>query len=77
MAAYHLMSLFRHFGLDSHKQATLATLRSYSFVIGGWISQNACKRVLKLSQLSKKRPWMDAIFPQMEARPPPLAYPIA
>ena len=28
MVAYNLMSLFRHFGLNSHNQATLATLTS-------------------------------------------------
>jgi hypothetical protein len=77
MVAYNLMSLFRHFGLNSHNQATLATLRSYCFAIGGWISQHARKRVLKLSLPRTKRPWMDAIFRQIEARPPPFAYSIA
>ena len=77
MVAYNLMSLFRHFGLNSHNQATLATLRSYCFAIGGWISQHARKRVLKLSLPRQKRPWMDAIFQQIEARPPPDAYPTA
>ena len=37
MVAYNLMSLFRHFGLSSHSQATLATLRSYCFAKGGWV----------------------------------------
>ena len=77
MVAYNLMSLFRHFGLNSHNQATLATLRSYCFAIGGWISQHARKRVLKLSLPRKKRSWMDAIFRQIEARPPPFRYSIA
>ena len=77
MVAYNLMSLFRHFGLNSHNQATLATLRSYCFAIGGWISQHARKRVLKLSLPRKKRSWMDAIFRQIEARPPPFCYSIA
>jgi hypothetical protein len=49
MVAYNLMSLFRHFGLNSHNQVTLATLRSYCFAIGGWVIQHARKRVLKLS----------------------------
>ena len=35
MVAYNLMSLFRHVGLNSHNRATLATLRSYCFAIGG------------------------------------------
>ena len=77
MVAYNLMSLFRHFGLNSHNQATLATLRSYCFAIGGWISHHARKRVLKLSLPRQKRPWMDAIFRQIKARPPSLAYSIA
>ena len=45
VVAYNLMSPFRHLGLKSHNQATLATLRSYGFAIGGWVSQDACKRV--------------------------------
>jgi len=77
MVAYNLMSLFRHFGLNCHNQATLATLRPYGFAIGGWISQHARKWVLKLSLPRKKRPWMDAIFRQIEARPPPFVYSIA
>lgn len=36
-SSYNLMSLFRHFGLDSHNPATLATLRSNCFAIVGWI----------------------------------------
>jgi hypothetical protein len=55
----------------------LGDLRSYCFAIGGWVSQHARKRVLKLSLPRKKRPWMDAIFQQIEARPPPFAYSIA
>ena len=74
MVAYNLMSLFRHLGLKSHNQATLATLRSYGFAIGGWVSQHARKRVLQLSLPHKKRPWMDAIFRQIEVHPPPFAY---
>jgi len=74
MVAYNLMSLFRHLGLKSHNQATLATLRSYGFAIGGRVSQHACKRVLQLSLPHKKRPWMDAIFRQIEVHPPPFAY---
>jgi len=74
MVAYNLMSLFRHLGLNSHNQATLAALRSYGFAIGGWVSQHARKRVLQLSLPRKKRPWMDAIFRQIEVHPPPFAY---
>ncbi|MBK8090966.1 MAG: hypothetical protein IPK32_02920 [Verrucomicrobiaceae bacterium] len=56
MVAYNLMSLFRHFGLNSHNQATLAMLRSYCFAIGGWVRQHARKRVLKLSLPGKNVP---------------------
>ena len=77
MVAYNLISLFRHFALNSHNQATLATLRSYCFAIGAWTSHHARKRVLKLSLPRQKRPWMDSLFQQIEARPPPFAYPTA
>jgi len=77
MVAYNVISLFRHFALNNHNTATLGTLRSYCFAIGGWISQHARKRALKLSLPRQKRLWMDAIFRQIEARPPPFAYPIA
>ena len=71
------MSLFRHFGLNSNNQATLATLGSYCFAKGGWFSQLARKGVLKLSLPRKKRSLMDAIFRQIEARQPPFAYSFA
>ena len=74
MVAYNLMSLFRHFGLNSHNQATLGTLRSYCFALGGWISQHARKQVLKLSLPRKKRPWMDAILHKIDSLAAPLAY---
>jgi hypothetical protein len=74
MVAYNLMSLFRHFALNSRNTATLATLRSYCFAIGGWVSQHARRRVLKLSLPRQKRSWMDAIFLQIDARPPPFLY---
>ena len=77
MAAYNLLSLFRHFALNSRNTATLSTLRSYCFAIGGWVSQHARQRVLKLSLPRSKRPWMDSIFRQIDASPPPYRYPIA
>lgn len=77
MAAYNLMSLFRHSALNSRNSATLATLRSYCFAIGGWVTQHARQKVLKLSLPRSKRPWMDSIFRQIEARPPPFDYPTA
>jgi hypothetical protein len=74
MVAYNLMSLFRHFGLNSRNQATLATLRSYCFAIGGWVSKHARNKVLKLSLPRTKRPWMDAIFRKIKAHLPPFSY---
>jgi hypothetical protein len=74
MVAYNLISLFRHFALNSHNQASL---RSYCFVIGAWVRHHARKRVLKLSLPRQKRPWLDSIFQHIEARPPPFAYPTA
>jgi hypothetical protein len=74
MVAYNLISLFRHFTLNSHNQATMGALRSYGFAIGGWISQHARSRVLRLSLPRQKRSWMDTIFRQIEERTPAFAY---
>jgi hypothetical protein len=74
MVAYNLMSLFRHFALNSHNTATLSTLRSYCFAIGGWVSQHARQRILKLSLPRSKRPWMDSIFRKIDTSPPPFHY---
>lgn len=74
MAAYNLLSLFRHFALNSHNRATLSTLRSQCFAIGAWISSHSRKTVLKLSLPLKKRPWMNAIFHKINVLSPPFAY---
>lgn len=74
MVAYNLMSLFRHLGLNSHNQATLSTLRSHCFAIGGWLSEHARKRVLKLSLPRQKRPWMDTILLNVQSLAAPFAY---
>ena len=74
MLAYNLMSLFRHCALNSRNTATLSTLRSYCFAIGGWVSQHARKKVLKLSLPRSKRPWMDAIFRNIQSSAPPFLY---
>ena len=74
MVAYNLMSLFRHIGLDSNNQATLSTLRSNCFAIGGWGSQHARKRVLKLSLPRQKHPWKDAILLKIQSLAAPFAY---
>jgi hypothetical protein len=77
MVADNLMSLFRHFTLNDHHQATLSTLRSSCFAIGGWVNQHARKHSLKLSLPSQKRPSMDSIFRKIDAQAPPFSYPIA
>ena len=77
MVAYNLMKLLRHFGLNSDNQAALATLRSYRYAIGAGAIQHSRKRVLKISLPCNKHPLMDAIFRQIETRPPPFTYPIA
>ncbi|NJL71273.1 MAG: hypothetical protein HC888_06520, partial [Candidatus Competibacteraceae bacterium] len=74
MVAYNLMSLFRHFALNSHNTATLSTLRSYCFALGAWVSQHARRRVLKISLPRSKRPWMDSIFRQINDHSPPFTY---
>ena len=75
MVAYNLISLFRHFALNSNNTANLSTLRSYCFAIGGWVSTHARKRVLKLSLPRPKRPWMDSIFRHIDEKSPPFSYP--
>lgn len=74
MAAYNLISLLRHFGLNNHQQATQGTLRSQCFAIGGWISEHARKTVLKLSLPRKRRPWMEAAFAKISSLAPPFSF---
>ena len=66
MLAYNLMALFRHVALNDHRRSTLKTVRSYCFALGSWIGTRTGKRVLKISLPRKKRPWMDAIFRNIE-----------
>jgi hypothetical protein len=51
---------------NSRNQDTLATLRPYCFAIGGWVSQHACHRGLKLCLPRPKRLLMDSIFRQID-----------
>lgn len=74
MAAYNLISLLRHFGLNNQQQATQGTLRSQCFAIGGWISEHARKTVLKLSLPRKRRPWMEAAFAKISSLALPLSF---
>lgn len=77
MIAYNLMSLFRHFALNHHNKATLSTLKSYCFALGAWTANHANKKVLKISLPSKKRPWMNGIFENINNASPPFQYPNA
>jgi hypothetical protein len=43
MVAYNIMSLFRHFALQSHNKATLATLKVYCSALT-WSVNHAKKR---------------------------------
>ena len=77
MIAYNLMSLFRHFALNHHNKATLSTLKSYCFALGAWTVNHANKKVLKISLPTKKRPWMNGIFENINNASPPFQYPNA
>ena len=74
MLAYNLMALFRHVALNAHKKATLKTVRAYCFALGSWVSSYAGKRVLKIALPKKKRPWMDAIFQNIEKAQAPFSF---
>jgi hypothetical protein len=66
MAAYNLISLFRHFALNEHNKATHQTLKSYCFALGAWTVNHANRKVLKISLPLKKRPWLDGLFAKVE-----------
>ena len=74
MVAYNLMSLFRFFALQSHKTATLKTLKLYCFALGAWVTNHSNRKVLKISLPVKKRPWLDGIFAQISNSDPPYKF---
>ena len=74
MIAYNLMSLFRHFALNHHNRATLKTLKVYCFALGAWTVNHANKKVLKIALHTKRRPWLDGIFAQINNTSPPFQY---
>ena len=74
MLAYNLMALFRHVALNHHKNATLKTISAYCFALRSWISSYAHKPVLKISRPKKKRPWMDAVFRNIDNVQTPLFF---
>lgn len=69
MVAYNIISLFRHFALQSHKKSTMNTLRVHCFALGAWTVKHANKKVLKLALPVKKRQWMDGLFSKIETTP--------
>lgn len=74
MVAYNIMSLFRHFALQSHNKSTLATLKVYCFALGAWSVNHSNKKVLKIALNAKRRPWLDGIFAKVENLRPPFNY---
>jgi len=74
MVAYNLMSLFRHFALNHHNRATLKTLKVYCFALGAWVVNHSNKKVLKIALHTKRRPWLDGIFAQIDNISPPFSY---
>lgn len=74
MMAYNIMSLFRHFALQTHNKSTLSTLKVYCFALGAWSVNHANKKVLKIALNTKKRSWLDGIFAKVENLSPPFQY---
>ncbi len=77
MVAYNIMSLFRFFALQSHKRATLKTLKLYCFALGAWTVNHSNKKVLKIALPVKRRPWIDGIFSQIKNLEKPFVFSIA
>ncbi len=74
MLAYNLIALFQHVALNGHKRSTLNTVRAYCFALGSWVSSHANKRVQKISLPKKKRPWMDAVFKNINSSQSPFLF---
>ena len=74
MVAYNIMSLFRFFALQSHKNSTLRTLKVYCFALGSWSVNHSNRKVLKIALNTKRRPWLDGIFAKVENLSPPFQY---
>lgn len=74
MVAYNIISLFRHFALQSHKTSTMNTLRVHCFALGAWTANHANRKVLKLALHVKKRQWLDGLFSKIGATPDVFSY---
>ncbi len=62
MVAYNLMALFKFVALQSHKNATLKTVKLYCFALGSWITNHSNKAILEISLPLKRRAWINEIF---------------
>ena len=74
MVAYNLMALFKFVALQSHKSATLKTLKLYCFAVGSWITNHSNKTILKISLPQKRRAWLDGIFEAINQNAPPFSF---
>jgi hypothetical protein len=72
MIAYNLVSLFRQTVLNDEIQAKLSTIRFKCFAIGSWITKGGRKKVLKLSVVPRRRPWLDGLFSRAQGLSPPM-----
>jgi hypothetical protein len=62
MPAYHLMSLFRQFVVNSQTQERLSTLRFKTFSIGAYLIKDGRNTILKLSLALKRREWFTGLW---------------
>jgi hypothetical protein len=62
MLAYNLMSLFRHFIMNSHIQRRLSTLRFNTFAIGAYLIRNGNQVILKMALPLKRRKWFIGLW---------------
>ena len=74
MVAYNLMALFKFVALQSHKNATLKTVKLYCFALGSWITNHGNKTTLKISLPTKRRAWLTGIFDAISQNAPPYSY---
>lgn len=74
MVAYNLMALFKFVALQSHKNATLKTVKLYCFALGSWITNHSNKTTLKISLPTKRRAWLTGIFDAISQNAPPYSY---
>lgn len=67
MLAYNLMSLFRHFILNSNIQRRLSTLRYTTFAIGAYLIREGNQVILKMAVPLKRREWFIGLWEKSRA----------